>query len=82
MTISVAGSSRVPPLSASVIDSGTTVIDVGHKRPRCERGLYLHLLDILKISSVSEFLSNCFGIFANIFCEYLNSSGWRPLGPF
>ena len=62
MTISVAGSSRVPPLSASVIDSGTTVIEVGHKR-----GQYVSYLHLSK-SSISEFLSNRLG-------EYFNNSG-------
>ena len=69
LTISVAGSSRVPPLSASVIDSGTTVIEVGHKR-----GQYVSYLHLSK-SSISEFLSNRLG-------EYFNNSGWRPLGLF
>ena len=66
LTISVAGSSRVRTLSASVIDSGTTVIEVGHKR-----GQYVSYLHLSK-SSISEFLSNRLG-------EYFNNSGWRPL---
>ena len=69
LTISVAGSSRVRTLSASVIDSGTTVIEVGHKR-----GQYVSYLHLSK-SSISEFLSNRLG-------EYFNNSGWRPLGLF
>ena len=49
LTISVAGSSRVRTLRASVIDSGTSVIEVGHKRGR---DVSFAFVGILKISNL------------------------------